>query len=94
MVELTSNPNAELKSTATTALKNMLFKSQKEVKAAVMRELTYEKLQSLLNDEAVRVREQALLIYRNLLSGGEDDIQIVLNESGQALLDKFLLNLN
>lgn len=33
------------------------------------------------------------MIYRNLLSTGEDDIQNVLSESGPTLLNKFVSNL-
>ena len=63
-----------MKVTAAYTIKNILFKAPKDVKNAMMKELTYKKLIEFLDDPNTKVQEQALMIYRNLMFQTEDDI--------------------
>lgn len=53
-----------------------------------MKELTYQRLLELLDDESIVVQEQAFMSYRNLLHKTEDDIVTVLSEGGEPFLAK------
>ena len=47
-----------------------------------------------MEDENIRVQEQALMICRNLLYQTENEIQQVLDSGGDSLLEKLEKNLN
>ena len=95
LVEMTTYAdNPELKTAACFTLKNLLFKSGNEVKTTVMKELTPARLLDLMEDPHLKVQEQALMIYRNLLYGGEQDVQQVLTEGGDKLLSILDRNLD
>mmetsp|Transcript_21737 Transcript_21737/g.16049 ORF Transcript_21737/g.16049 Transcript_21737/m.16049 type:complete len:268 (+) Transcript_21737:176-979(+) len=89
----------ELKIAAIYTLKNLLYNNQstpsnKEIKAQIMKELTYERLLGWLDDGCVTVQEQALIALRNLLAKTEEDVQVVLAEGGQLLIKKLEEKLN
>ena len=55
LVELTKSENDEIKIAACFTLKNLLFRPPKEVRTQVMKELTYQRLMLLLDDENTKV---------------------------------------
>ena len=83
-----------MKIAACFTIKNLLFKNQKEVRNAVLKEFKFDRLNQILDDENIRVKEQALMIYRNLLYQNENDIQQVLDSGGEILLEKLEENLS
>jgi hypothetical protein len=61
--------DSTLRVNAITALKNLSFRSDITVKETILKELTYESLFELLNDDEVEVQRHAMNIVRNLFYG-------------------------
>lgn len=59
----------------------------------VTKELTSQVLLSMLTSDELRVKEQGLMIYRNILDT-EQEVQQVLDEGGEELLDQLEKNLS
>ena len=93
-MHIIQHSDTELKVVACFVLKNLLFRCSKDVKTAVNKELTSDILLSLLSDENQKLQEQALMIYRNLLSQAVDIDTHVLDEAGDKLLHCLELNLD
>ena len=74
IVELIDAPVAEIKFAAICTLKNLLFKCPRDVKSHVMKELQWARLLSYTTDKTIKVAEQALIAYRNLLYKTSEDI--------------------
>jgi hypothetical protein len=55
LVELTYSINLELKIASSFTIKNLLFNASTEIKKSIMRELTFNHLIELLNDEDITV---------------------------------------
>lgn len=86
LVELTYSTNQELKLVCCYTLKNLLFKCAKEVRDTIMKELTYSRMQELLDEgddseNNIRVHEQALIMYRNAVSTADaHEVDTIVNE--------------
>lgn len=75
LVRLLQSEDNELRLHALSALKNMLFRADPEVKAKVMAELGYDTLHKLCVDECSGTRENAMIVVRNLACPGPVDSQ-------------------
>ena len=65
---MTYHKNWELKNAAVFALKNLLYKSTKDVRSNILKELKFERILQLLDDDNIKVQLQTLMILRNLFS--------------------------
>ena len=65
---MTYQKNWELKNAAVFALKNLLYKSTKDVRSNILKELKFERILQLLDDDNIKVQLQTLMILRNLFS--------------------------
>jgi len=68
------------------AIKNMLYKADRNLRERVMEELTWPHLFALLNDSEPGVQIQAVTIVRNLVFGKEADIEPVVEYKNGAVL--------
>ncbi|KAI8903788.1 armadillo-type protein [Gorgonomyces haynaldii] len=83
LVELLRDPHTTLRLNAVWALKNMLFQTEYAIKVAVVQELTWNGLLSLLNDSELQIQEQSMCLLRNLACGSVRDIEFVFNGLGE-----------
>ncbi|KAJ3285167.1 Armadillo repeat-containing protein 8 [Borealophlyctis nickersoniae] len=90
LVGLVHSEDPRLRLNAVWALKNLLYQADSEIKERVMRELSWDGLQSLINDEELGIQEQALNLLRNLACGKETDIEEVFRGLGEQKLMSIL----
>eukprot|EP00347_Sterkiella_histriomuscorum_P015675 403356120 len=93
LIIIAKSDNQDLKVAACFTLKNLLYRCSRDVKLIVTKELTSDVLLKLLEDSNLKVQEQGLMIYRNLLYH-KDDIQQTLNDGGDTLINQIELNLD
>ena len=78
-MKLTYSKHSSLRKGAICALKNFLFMATLELKRKILKELTYQHLFELLDDQEINIQEQILSIFRNLLYKSSEDVIEVLN---------------
>ncbi|KNC97089.1 uncharacterized protein SPPG_07484 [Spizellomyces punctatus DAOM BR117] len=83
LVDLAKSMDDRLRLNAVWALKNLLFQADSEIKERVMKELGWDGLLSLINDNETGIQEQALNLLRNLACGKESDIEQVFKGLGE-----------
>ncbi|KAG6837860.1 hypothetical protein H0H93_013013 [Arthromyces matolae] len=85
-VKQCSTENAQLKISALWAVKNLLFKSELNLKSRVMNVIGWDKIARFLGDYDTGIREQALNVLRNVTEN-EPGVDLVNKEIGE---DKLL----
>ncbi|KAI9002141.1 armadillo-type protein [Hyaloraphidium curvatum] len=85
LVRMSQSSDPSLRLNATWAIKNLIYRATSELKTSVMKELTWEGLQRLLEDGEISVVEQAVNVLRNLACGKESDIEDAFNGLGETL---------
>ncbi|RKP20485.1 ARM repeat-containing protein, partial [Rozella allomycis CSF55] len=91
LVDLLSRvTNSTMKLNVVWALKNLLYQADSTTKQKVISILTFSRLEKLLNDEDLGIQIQSVNLLRNLVCGKEQDIDLVLNNLGEAKLFKII----
>ncbi|OBZ65761.1 Acetolactate synthase, mitochondrial [Grifola frondosa] len=89
LVQLIGSGDSGLKLNALWAIKNLLYKSNVEVKRKVMNAIGWHELGSLLTDADLGVQEQAYHVVRHIADGA-DDVDMLFQELGSDVLLGFL----
>lgn len=94
LVGLTDSADMGLRLNGLWAIKNLCYRATSQIKASIMEQLTWSRLDSLLRDGQPAVREQATSLLRNLLCNKESDIDEGFKGLGDRLLDGIEGNLS
>jgi len=86
IVALTNSMDEALRLNALWALKNLLYDADLDLKAAVMRRLTFDSLYRLIQDGDMGTKEQAVNIVRNLSHGRPAHVELVMAGMGRERL--------
>jgi len=92
LVELAHSPDNTLRLNAVWALKNLVYHCESEIKDAVMKALTYTKMEALISDPEVDIQEQALNLLRNLACSRIYDIEEAFKGLGEPQLMNIIEN--
>ncbi|CAH1764496.1 13336_t:CDS:10 [Entrophospora sp. SA101] len=92
LVELAHSPDNTLRLNAVWALKNLVYHCESEIKDAVMKALTYTKMEALISDPEVDIQEQALNLLRNLACSRIYDIEEAFKGLGETQLMNIIEN--
>ncbi|PVV04248.1 hypothetical protein BB560_001263 [Smittium megazygosporum] len=93
LVFMLEESSIEIRKNVLWSIKNLLSMSTSSIKQKVMRELTYMRLLSFLNDSNDIIKEQAVNILRNLVCSSVEDITETVNSFGRYALESLLVSL-
>jgi hypothetical protein len=83
LVTLVHSMDSNLRLNAIWALKNIVFSAESQIKDKIMKELGWDQLYTLINDEELDIQEQAINLLRNLACSDEYDIEETIKGLGE-----------
>jgi len=90
LVTLVHSMDSNLRLNAIWALKNIVFSAESQIKDQIMKELGWDQLYMLINDEELDIQEQAINLLRNLACSNEYDIEETIKGLGESrIIDIF-----
>ncbi|KAI9204522.1 armadillo-type protein [Polychytrium aggregatum] len=90
LVSLVCSTDLSLRLNSVWSLKNLIFHADSALKDSVMSKMGWATLRTLMDDPAPGIQEQALSFLRNLVCGGETDVNRVFVGLGEHELIRYL----